>query len=90
MLISNLLKKLQNDPCAKSYQRKSDRKIEFLTFITVCKSFRPVSYNFFWVNCFAFFQRIRNQYRILRFMVTTSNFCKKVPNISTKAKRGQS
>ncbi len=40
---------------AKSCQRKSDRKMEFLTFITVCKSFRPIPYNFFWINCFPFF-----------------------------------
>ncbi len=28
----------------KSYQRKSERKIEFLTFITVCKIFRSLTF----------------------------------------------
>jgi hypothetical protein len=39
ILISNSLKKLQKDSREKSYQRKSDRKMKFLTVVTVCKSF---------------------------------------------------
>jgi hypothetical protein len=54
MLISNLLKKLQKDSCAK-YQGKIDIKMEFLTYITVCNKFRPTHYNFFRVNFFASF-----------------------------------
>jgi hypothetical protein len=42
-LILNPLKKLQNDSCEKNYLRKSDRKIKFLTFITVCNSFWPIT-----------------------------------------------
>jgi hypothetical protein len=36
-------KKLQKDTCNKSYRQRSDRKMEFLTFITVCKSLRPIN-----------------------------------------------
>jgi hypothetical protein len=35
MLISNPVKKAAKKLCEKSYQQKSDRKIEFLIFITV-------------------------------------------------------
>ncbi len=42
MLISKLLIKLQKDSCEKSDQRKSDRIMEFLPFITLCKSFQPI------------------------------------------------
>ncbi len=38
-LISNPLEKLQIDSCEKSYQRKSDRKMEFLTFLLCAKVF---------------------------------------------------
>ncbi len=46
MLIWNPLKKLQKNACEKSFKRKSDRKMDFFTFITltVCKSFRPKTY----------------------------------------------
>jgi hypothetical protein len=47
MLISNPLKMLQKTH-AKSYQRKGDRKMDFLEFLA------------FWVNCLHFFQRIRS------------------------------
>ncbi len=40
MLISSPLKMLQNNSCEKSCLRK----IKFLTFITVCKSFRPTTF----------------------------------------------
>jgi hypothetical protein len=43
VLISDPLKKLQKNPFEQSYQRKCDSKMEFLTFITVCKSFRPIT-----------------------------------------------
>ncbi len=46
MLISNPLKKLQQISYEKCYHRKIDRKIEFLTLISACKSFRPMP--FFW------------------------------------------
>ncbi len=42
MLILKLLKKLQKDSCEKSDQRKSDRIMEFLPFITLWKSFQPI------------------------------------------------
>jgi hypothetical protein len=35
MLISNLLKKLQKNQCGESVQRQNDRKMKFLTFVTV-------------------------------------------------------
>ncbi len=35
---------LEDNSCEKSYYRKSDRKIEFFTFITVCKSFPPITF----------------------------------------------
>jgi hypothetical protein len=41
----------------KKVSTKSDRKMEFLIFIPVCKSFRPITYG---VNFLAFFQRISN------------------------------
>ncbi len=50
---------------------KSDRKMEFLTLITVCKSFS--GYNF-WVILFAFFQQIGTQHRILRFTIPIPKF----------------
>jgi len=46
MLISKLLKKLQKDSCEKSDQRKSDRIMEFLPFITLCKSVQPIFFFF--------------------------------------------
>jgi hypothetical protein len=48
----NPLKKLQIANCKlrKRLSTKSDRKMEFLTFISVCKSFRPVGLYLFW--CF--------------------------------------
>jgi hypothetical protein len=39
----------------KKVSTKSDRKIDFFTFITVCKIFQPITYG---VNFLAFFQRI--------------------------------
>jgi hypothetical protein len=41
ILCSKLLKKLQKDSCEKCDQRKSGRIMEFLPFITLCKSFQP-------------------------------------------------
>ncbi len=60
MLISNPLKKLQQISCGKSYQRKSDRKMEFLTFITECKNFRPATFlgSFF----YTFFNRFESYF----------------------------
>ncbi len=55
MYVSIPLKKLQKDSCEKNYQRKSDKKTEFLTFITVCKSFRPIT--FFGWNFLIFLKR---------------------------------
>ncbi len=57
MLISNPLEKLQKISCEKSCQIKSDSKMEFLTFITACKGFRPIT--FFGVIFSHFLQRIR-------------------------------
>ncbi len=56
MLISNP-EKLQKISCEKSYQIKSDSKMEFLTFITACKGFRPIT--FFGAIFSHSFQRIR-------------------------------
>jgi hypothetical protein len=61
MQISNPLKKLQTISYEKCYYRKIDRKIEFLTFISSCKSFRHMP----------FFGEF------LRFMIPKSNFFKK-------------
>ncbi len=47
MLILSPLKKLQEHSCEKIYQQKSERKLKFLTFITMCESFSPFT---FWVN----------------------------------------
>jgi hypothetical protein len=44
--------KVANNSCEISYQRKSDRKMEFLTYITVCKSFPSI---FFLMIFFALF-----------------------------------
>ncbi len=52
MQILNLLKKLPKFSCAKNFQRKSDRKIEVLTFIIVYKSFCPLT---FWGDFWSFF-----------------------------------
>ncbi len=52
ILISNLVKMLPKNLCEKSYERKTDRKMEFLTFISVCKMFWPVT---FWVIFWTFF-----------------------------------
>jgi hypothetical protein len=60
MLISNPLEKFLKYFSKKSYYKRG-RKIEFLTFITVCKIFLH------------FFQWIRIQHLILRFMITISN-----------------
>ncbi len=70
MLISNPLKKLKNNSCEKSYQRKSNRKWIFFTFITVCKSFPPITF-FGWF--FAPFSTELNTAWILRFMTPVSN-----------------
>jgi hypothetical protein len=56
MLIFNPLQKLQKILC-ENYLPKSDRNMGFFTFITVCKSFQPVT---FWLNFLTFFQRISN------------------------------
>jgi hypothetical protein len=38
-----LVENVVTNSCEKSYHRKSDRKPEFLTFISACKSFPPIS-----------------------------------------------
>jgi hypothetical protein len=43
MMILNPLKKVQKI-MRKSYQQKSDMKMELLTFIAVFKSFRPLTF----------------------------------------------
>jgi hypothetical protein len=43
MLISNPLKNLQQTLCKKVIN-KSDREMEFLTLIAMCKSFRPINF----------------------------------------------
>ncbi len=62
MLISNPLKRLQKISYEKCYNRKRDRKMEFLTLIFACKSFRPMPF-------FGDF---------LRFMIPISNFLKSI------------
>jgi hypothetical protein len=47
MLILDPSKKLIRDVCKKNYHQKNDRKIELLTFITVCKSFQVNFLHFF-------------------------------------------
>jgi hypothetical protein len=44
MLISNPLKTLQTNSWEKSYHRKSDRKMKFLTLVIVCKSFPSITF----------------------------------------------
>ncbi len=56
----------------KSYQRNSDRKMEFFTFITECQSFRPLT--FFAELVCSFFQWIQTQLWILRFMMPKEFF----------------
>jgi hypothetical protein len=63
MLISNPLKKLQTNSCEKSYREKEMENLSFFTFITVCKSFRPIT--FLGENFLHSFQRIQTQYPIL-------------------------
>jgi len=41
-LVSNPLEELQKT-CKESYQQKNDRKMMFLTSISVCKGFRPIT-----------------------------------------------
>ncbi len=60
----------------KSYQRKSDRKIQFLTFITVCKIFWPITF-FGWTFLNFFFQRLWTQHPIWRFLLPIRNFVTK-------------
>jgi hypothetical protein len=55
MLIVNQRKKFQKISCKKSIQQKSDRKIEFLTFITLCA--KVFYLTLFWGDSFcAFFK----------------------------------
>jgi hypothetical protein len=44
MMILNPLKKLQRNSCEESYQQKSDKKMEFFTFITVFTNFWPLTF----------------------------------------------
>ncbi len=57
----------------KKLSAKSDRKMEFFTFISVNFS----AYNFFWGKFFWIFQRIQTQHPILRFMIPIPNFLQK-------------
>jgi hypothetical protein len=69
MLILNLLEKLQYNSCGKSFQLKSERKIEFLTTITECKSFRPI------ILCVNFLPLFFNGFKLsIAFCVTHSGF----------------
>jgi hypothetical protein len=38
------IEKAAKNLTGKSYQRKSERKMELLTFITVCISFQPITF----------------------------------------------
>ncbi len=60
----------------KSYQQTSDRKTEFLTWITVCKTFRPIT---FFVGCFfcTFFNGFKTPHQMLLFMIPISTIFKK-------------
>jgi hypothetical protein len=55
----------------KSYQQTRDRKTEFLTCITVCKSFRLIT---FFVGCFfyTFFNGFKTPHQMLRFKIPIS------------------
>ncbi len=55
MLILNPLKILQKKLMRKSYRRKIVRKREFLSYISVCQSFPPITF-------LHFFSRIKNQH----------------------------
>jgi hypothetical protein len=85
MLKSNSLKKVKQ-LMQKSYQRKSDRKIKFLTFITACKSFWPIT---FLGELFEFyFNGFDLNHPILRFMLPIMNFVTKNINFANfKAER---
>jgi len=69
----NQLKKLQKSH-AKELSAKKWQKIEFFTFITVGKSFRPVTS--LWWTFLHSFQRIRTRHRMLRFMTPISRRAK--------------
>ncbi len=61
MLISNLVKMLPKKLMWKKLSTKKDRKIEFLTFITLCKRFLACN---FLGDILHFFKRIPTQHRI--------------------------
>jgi hypothetical protein len=78
----------------KKVSTKSDRKMEFLTFITECKSFRPITYG---VNFLAFFQRISNSASNfalndihIEFLQQKFSLLESAVFANSKAKRGQS
>ena len=59
----------------KKLSKKSDRKIEFLTVITLCKGFPPLT---FYVNFFALFSADSNAALNFGFCDTHINFVKNV------------
>ncbi len=89
-LILNPLKRLQKILCEKSYQWISDRKMEFLTFITV------LAFNFFWLIFLHFFNRLDFCIRfcILWYWYCIKNFLKNYhflqtlkPNLEKRLKK---
>jgi hypothetical protein len=53
----------------KKLSTKGDRKLEFLTVITVCKGFWPITFLWTFLH---FFQQIRTQHWTLRFVIPIS------------------
>jgi hypothetical protein len=64
-----LMHKVAEKSFEKSYQQPSDRKTEFLTCITVCKSFRPIT---FFAGFFSHFFQRKPPHQMLRFMIPIS------------------
>ncbi len=82
MLILNLLKTKQKNSREKCYLEKSDRKIEFLTYITVFKSFQPITFledfffQWFWTQLKFWILWHPHQILIKILLVKLALFCK--------------
>jgi hypothetical protein len=66
-------RKIRKNPREKSYQQKSDRKLEFLAFLTACKSCQPLR---FWVIFCTFATELNSASNFL-FYDTHIEFLKK-------------
>ncbi len=92
MLILKPLKTLQIELCEKSFQQKSDRKMEFFTFITVCWSLRPINsfgWIFNWFKLSIKFCELWYPHRIFAqiFLAYISTFCQARTKWLIKRKR---